>query len=403
MGMKTITTHSTRYAAMMFVTVAFVLSAFPSFASAKDLEVSGWIPYWTSGAPKAAQKHIDDLYMIHPFGYALQSTGDIKDLMDIKKSAWKNLLKKADKEDVLIVPTITTSNGSLVHTILSDSDLRKDHIKKILAVVKKQKFDGIDIDYEGKLSMTKDYYSLFLKELKKGLGKKILSCTIEARTPPEDLYRVVPADIAYANDYEAIAQYCDRVNIMAYDQQRADITLNDANKGEPYIPVSDDAWVRKVLDFTLQTIPKNKVVLGIATYGHEYEVLVTPNQYTEYRRAGAYNLPGIEKKIAKYDIEPSRTKAGELGFSYSDLMKHAPQFITNFSIPANTPESLKVAARSLAYSNATGNVAVFQYVTWSDAQAMKDKIDLAKEFDLRGVALFKIDGQEDQDVWEEFE
>ncbi len=401
--MKTITTHSIRYAAMMFVTVAFVLSAFPSFASAQDLEVSGWIPYWTSGAPKAAQKHIDDLYMIHPFGYALQSTGDIKDLMDIKKSAWKNLLKKANKEDVLIVPTVTTSNGSLVHTILSDSDLRKNHIKKILTVVKKEKFDGIDIDYEGKLSMTKDYYSLFLKELKKGLGKKILSCTIEARTPPEDLYRVVPADIAYANDYEAIAQYCDRVNIMAYDQQRADITLNDANKGEPYIPVSDDAWVRKVLDFTLQTIPKNKVVLGIATYGHEYEVLVTPNQYAEYRRAGAYNLPGIEKKIAKYDIEPSRTKAGELGFSYSDLMKHAPQFITNFSIPANTPDSLKVAARSLAYSNATNIPSVFNYVTWSDAEAMKDKIDLAKEFGLRGVALFKIDGQEDQNVWEEFE
>ena len=388
---------------MLFVAAAFILTAFPSFASAQDLEVSGWIPYWTSGAPKAAQKHIDDLYMIHPFGYALQSSGDIKDLMDIKKSAWKNLLKKADKENVLIVPTITTSNGSLVHTILSDSDLRKDHIKKILTVVKKQKFDGIDIDYEGKLSITKDSYSLFLKELKKGLGKKILSCTIEARTPPEDLYRVVPADIAYANDYEAIAKYCDRVNIMAYDQQRADITLNDANKGEPYIPVSDDAWVRKVLDFTLQTIPKSKVVLGIATYGHEYEVLVTPNQYTEYRRAGAYNLPGIEKKIAKYDIEPSRTKAGELGFSYSDLTQHAPQFITNFSIPANTPDSLKVAARSLAYSNATGNVAVFQYVTWSDTEAMKDKIDLAKEFGLRGVALFKIDGQEDADVWEELE
>ncbi len=386
---------------MMFVTVAFILSAFPSLVAAQDLEVSGWIPYWTSGAPKAAQKHLTDLSMIHPFGYALQSDGNIKDLMDLKKSTWKKFLAAARKEDVLVVPTITTSNGSLVETLLSDRDLRKDHIKKILAVVKKEKFDGIDIDYEGKMSITKDSYSLFLKELKKGLGNKILSCTIEARTPPKDLYRTVPDDIAYANDYDAIAKYCDRVNIMAYDQQRADITLNDANKGEPYIPVSDAAWVRKVLDLTLKTIPKNKVVLGIATYGHEYEVLVTPNQYTEYRRAGAYNLPSIEKKVDKYDIKPSRTKAGELGFSYSDLTDYAPQFITNFSIPKNTPDSLKVAARSLAYSNATGNVSVFQYVTWSDAGAMKDKINLAKEFGLRGVALFKIDGQEDKEVWSE--
>ena len=41
-----------------------------------------------------------------------------------------------------------------------------------------------------------------------------------------------------------------------------------------------------------------------------------------------------------------------------------------------------------------------RYVTWSDALAMKQKIDLAKELGLRGVALFKIDGDEDQKVWE---
>lgn len=387
----------------MFVAVAFIVGTFPSLAAAQDLEISGWVPYWTSGAPKAAQKHLGDLSMIHPFGYALQSDGNIKDLMGIKKGAWKNLLSAARKDDVLVVPTITTSNGSLVHTILSDKTLRTNHIKKILSVVKKEKFDGIDIDYEGKLSATKDSYSLFLKELKKGLGDKILSCTIEARTPPEDLYRTVPDDLAYANDYDAIAKYCDRVNIMAYDQQRADITLNDANKGAPYIPVSDVAWVRAVLNLTLETIPADKIVLGVATYGHEYEVLVTPDRYAEYRRAGAFNIPSIEKKMKKHNIEPSRSGAGELAFSYSDLIKHAPQFITNFSIPKDTPESLVVAARSLAYASATGNAAVFNYVTWSDAGAMKDKIDLAEEYNLLGIALFKIDGQEDADVWDELE
>ena len=99
--------------------------------------------------------------MIHPFGYALKDKGDLNDLMGVTKGSWKKLITSARANNVLVVPTITTSNGAIVHMILSDTDARKDHIKKILAVVKKQKFDGIDIDYEGKWSETIDYYSLF--------------------------------------------------------------------------------------------------------------------------------------------------------------------------------------------------------------------------------------------------
>ncbi len=370
----------------------------PVSASAANLEVSGWIPYWHDSAGlRDATRHITNLDQILPFVYSVQEDGSIKDVADVTEQAWQDFLTQAKKRNVKVLPTVMWSDADAVNVILSDSDTRKKHIEDIVALVTDGGYDGVDIDYENKHASTRDAYSAFLKELKQKLGHKILSCAVEPRTPADSLYAVIPDDLQYANDYSVIGTYCDRVEIMGYDQQRADIKLNKARQGRPYIPVADIEWVKKVVNETMKTIPKNKIILGIPTYGYHYAITVAPAWYRDYTRIGALNLPDIRDIAREYKVKPSKNKAGEMGFTY--IPKSA-----NFSFPKDlkiesTDSGNKVAAQALAYANKTGKEVTFNIVSYEDASSIKQKIDLAKSMGLRGVALFKIDGEEDQKVW----
>lgn len=368
-------------------------------AAADDLEVAGWIPYWRdSEGIKDAKKHLDDIDTLHPFSYGVKQNGTLSDLADMDAREWVRFKRSAEREGVEIIPTVMWSDGAHIHRILSDRDLREEHIEAIVDMVDDGDYDGVDIDYEAKRAETINYFSQFLKELKDELGSKILTCTIEARTPPESLYKRVPETIQYANDYKAIAAYCDRVEIMAYDQQRADLKLNEAKAGEPYMPVSDVDWVRKVIAYTTETIPAEKIMLGVATYGHHYEVTVSPNWYQGYRRIGALNMPDMLDVADEYDVDPGRNKAGEMSFTYfpeSSVYK----LLRALPVPDNTRKGMEAAAQALLFANYTGETLTFNLGWYSDAEAINDKIELAKEFNLRGVALFKIDGEEDDRVW----
>ncbi len=386
----------------LFLILGIVFGLVPSMthaASSDDLTVSGWIPYWNdSRGIKDAKKHLASIDTVYPFAFSVKSDGGIKDLADLDGKEWKSFIKAAQKKDIEIIPTLMWSDGESTHAVLSNATKRAAHIEVIATMVEKGGYDGVDIDYEGKKSDTIDYFSAFLTELKEELGDKILSCTIEARTPPESLYKEVPAVINYANDYEVIGDVCDRVVLMAYDQQRADLLLNKSKSGAPYMPLADVDWVEKVVQLALKNIPNEKIVLGIPTYGHHYTVTVEPDWFRGYTRIGALNVPDMRDVAKEYKVTPTRNNAGEMSFSY--LPKDSTvKFPSSLKIPKDTPKGNIVAAKALAYANKTGDEVSFRIGWYSDAEAMKQKIDLAKEYELSGVSLFKIDGEEDQKVW----
>lgn len=385
---------------MLYVVVLFTMYGHTTHAAEHELEFSGWIPWWqVEQGTESARDHIRDLQTVYPFAYEVASDGELIEKTDLNENDWNDLFDEARDRDVEIIPTVSWFNGTNIHHILSNENRREEHIEAIVEMVEDNDFDGVNIDYESKLANTIDDYSDFLEELKDELGRKTLTCTVEARTPPDSKFRTVPADLEYANDYEAIAEHCDRVEIMAYDQQRIDWKLNSEKAGQPYIPVADADWVRKVIEYTLIDIPKEKIVLGAPTYGRHWTLQVAPNWYKEYTSIESLNLPDAEEIAETYDIDPGRNRAGEMSFTYfpeSSIFK----ILSSLPVPEDTPKGNEAAAQALLFANYTGMTVPVNVVWYSDALAIKDKIDLAREYTLRGVALFKIDGEEDEDVWD---
>jgi spore germination protein YaaH len=243
-------------------------------------------------------------------------------------------------------------------------------------------------------SSTKPYFSLFIQGLAQRLHPlgKTLTCTVVPRTPESSL-SLNPATTTpqYAEDYSVLNKYCDEVRIMAYDQGTIDVKL-DATKGSGnlYAPVADPDWVTKVIKQAVATISPKKIMLGIPTYGYEYEVSWA-NGMTTYRRLRSFTYEEAMDRVDSTGIEPTRDNAGELSYAYASttVIDDIPDDLT-FSVSSTEPAIV-------ASSSANGMNTLF--TDFSDSVAAKNEIVLAKKYGLRGVMLFKADGQLDPATW----
>ncbi len=372
------------YKRWFVVSILFFQSVCISYAA---FDTAVWIPYWRKDeGASSTLANLDKVTQISPFAYELQADGTIKDALKATQEPWTTLISEARKKKIKIYPSIlsypqTKTEQNSVYLLLAQKKKRQAHVQAIVALVKKNKFDGIDIDYENKIADTRPYFSIFLTELGIALrkdGKKLI-CTVEARTPPESKYGTTSKDILsrveYANDYKIIGKVCDQVRIMAYDQGLDDANLVSQNKvvGMMYRPVADIEWVEKILTLAMEDISAKKLVVGVPTYGYKYEVLpATATSSPSYPRIGAMNFNYIDELVRGINATPIRNSAGELHFTYS----------------TTTGVNGEQFGRSREF-----------LVWYSDASAVADKIRLAKLYNLAGVAVFKIDGGQDPLLW----
>ncbi|MBI4087873.1 hypothetical protein HY418_00610 [Candidatus Kaiserbacteria bacterium] len=370
-----------------------------SASAATTFEISGWIPYWRAATGTAdVLPHLDEITEVNPFVYTIKSDGTLLDNGKLDQEPWKSFIVAAQAKKVRVIPTIMTGNGDLLHSLLSNTSKRIALEDRIAALVKEKGFDGIEIDFEGKHAEDRGYFSTFLKGLYMRMGPKWVMCDIEARTPIDSRYygTDIPSDAGvYANDFTQINKYCDRVKIMAYDQQGIDLQLATvaASSSQLYAPVADPLWVEKVVNMAAKSIKKSKILIGVPTYGYEYDVTAYAQGQYVYDILWTFN-PGYAWPIAEqYGTTPQRNTAGELYFTYT------PTSPGTAPISYGPASALLAATAASVYADTYNSHLSFRLMDWPDAASIAQKAALAKQLGVRGIAIFKFDGGQDPNMW----
>ena len=164
-----------------------------------------------------------------------------------------------------------------LHALLANKNYRQYLIQQLTQKVTADKYDGVNIDFEFIPPADAQYFTQFLKELKAALGPgKMLSVAVFARTGKESW------PVAY--QYKEIGQIADRVVVMAYDYCYA---------GSGPGPVAPLWWVKEVKDYMLANLPREKILLGLPTYGYDW---------TAKGNAVAITAPKLAAIKSKYQV-----------------------------------------------------------------------------------------------------
>lgn len=130
-------------------------------------------------------------------------------------------------------------------------------------------------------------------------------------------------------------------------------------------------------------------MLGIPTYGYEYEVSWNDN-VTTYQEVRAWDYFDAMDRADSLGISPTRNNAGELSFTFtSSTYIQAPLDLINY-VSSTEPAVLMTH---------DPNASTTFFVSFPDAVSELQKVALAKQYGLRGVMFFKMDGDIDPAIW----
>ena len=234
-------------------------------APARHTLVVAAIPFWNMPHDTAVVlANRKDVNEVSPWIYGLSSAGGIEPMYPKNLSASiQTDVAKLRAAHMRLVPTLANITGgqwnaAAVSRLLHDPAAERQHIDAITSLVTRQKYAGIDIDYEELRTADRQAFTHFVQELAAALHArgKVLSVAV---FPQQGGKSSNPA--VTAQDYAAIGKVADQVRIMGYGYHWA---TSPAGATAP-VP-----WVRSVVGYAKSQMPAAKVVLGIPLFGYDW-------------------------------------------------------------------------------------------------------------------------------------
>jgi spore germination protein len=240
------------------------------------------IPFWNiehdTSVVLANRKDVNE---VSPWIYGMNSSGVIVPQYSQAQAGTITAdIAKMRAAHLRVVPSIAnTINGNWAYQpiarILHDPALRHEHVAAILALVEREHYAGIDIDYEQLHPGDRQVFTQFITELGAALHShgKVLSVDV---FPQASAAKGQANPLAAAQDYAALGKVADQVRVMGFNYHWAT---------SPAGAVAPVNWVRSVLKYATSQVPASKVILGIPLYGFDWPDGQQPAQTISWLQA----------------------------------------------------------------------------------------------------------------------
>jgi spore germination protein len=221
------------------------------------LVAAAWLPVWDERAPASLRTALAEggLTEVSPTWATLALDGSL-----VTTPPPAEVLGRLTGE-VRLLPTVQNFadgawQGQLVADLLADPARADAHRAALVDLALANDWDGVDVDYEALPSTAGPQYTAFLTVLRDDLHAEGLELTVAvpARSSDED-----PGTLAYS--YQLVGRIADQVRVMTYDH-----SWSTSEAG----PVAPAGWVRDVVDYAVERVPREKLMLGLPTYGYDW-------------------------------------------------------------------------------------------------------------------------------------
>lgn len=317
------------------ITAGQVIIIPPRTVNFGDIEVNGYA--FPNIDMDVLRKTLTNLTYLSIFSYQASPDGSLRSIPD------EPLIQAARAARVAPLMTITNLgesgfNSDIAHAILTNQAAQDNLVNNVISTLRAKNYYGLAIDFEYIYPYDRESYNNFVRRMVNTL--RPLNYIVATALAPKT--SAAQAGTLYeAHDYPVHGALVDHVILMTYEW------------GFTYsapMAVSPVTGVRRVLDYAVTVIPREKIFMGISNYGYDWTLPYQPGTAARtVTNTGAVDL--------------ARREGAEIQYDYTS---QAPYFY---------------------YYDDNGR----QHVVWfEDARSIMARLTLANEFRLGGLSYWTI-------------
>lgn len=300
------------------------------------------------------------LDVISPSYFEIDKNGELK----ITEKADREFVDKMHERGIKVVPFLSNhfdpvkGKEALVNRYILAG--------QIAEAVKTNNLDGVNVDIESdELGYAyRSKYTDFVRILREIIPQdKEVSVAVAANPYNTDY------GMQGLYDYGELSKYSDYLMIMAYDENWQGWDYQGSRPG----PVASKEFVEKSLQYAVERVPKEKIVLGIPFYGRYW---YNGSNYGGY----GIGLNQIDYLTEKYDSE-----------KYFDYEEYSPYAVITIDSRDERPY---IYSRFLDPG---------KYTVWyENEKSIKYKLSLVEKYGIKGTGSWSL-GQESEGTWDYYD